>query len=90
MELIYKHVYGSEDILSGIITIYKVNSEFTLYAEFTLFDKKLLPNIESIYKILSYAKNENDDHELFTINYKIKILGINNPKPEELFIIDGY
>jgi hypothetical protein len=100
MELIYKHVYGSEDILSGNIIIYKENSEYTLYAEFTVFDKKLLPNIKSIYKILTYEINEivvnkeitgNDvANELLTIKYKIKILVTNNPKPEDLFIIDGY
>lgn len=69
--------------------IYKQeNSEYILYAKFMLFDKTSLPKIKTIYEILTYETNEiKDEHEIFTINYKIKILGINNPRPEELFII---
>ena len=88
-ELIYKYNYGSEDILSGEIIIYKQeNSEYILYAKFMLFNKISLPKIKTIYEILTYETNEiKDEHEIFTIKYKIKILGINNPRPEELFII---
>lgn len=72
------------------ITIYKQeNSEYTLLAEFQVFDKIALPKITTIYKIIT---NEEDakcnEYGLITVKYKIKIVGICNPRPEELFIID--
>ena len=51
-----------------------------------LFYKISLPKIKTIYKILTYGTNKiKDKDKIFTIKYKIKILCINNPRPEELF-----
>ena len=88
-ELIYRYSYGTEDILGAEIKIYKEeNFEYTLIAEFTLFNKIALPKIKTIYKILIYEEKEQEEHGLITVKYKIKILAIGNPRPEKLFIID--
>ena len=57
---------------------------------FTLFDKIAVPKIKTIYKILTYEEKEQEQNEngLITVEYKIKILGIGNPRPEKLFIIN--
>lgn len=89
MELVYKYNYGTEDIPSANITIYKEKDEYTLVAEFEVFDKISLPKIKTIYKILDWKEEENNDEEgLINHIYKIKVLGINNPPPEKLFIIN--
>ncbi len=88
-DLIYKYRYSTEDLLDAKIIIYKhKNNEYTLIAKFVLFDKISLPKIKTLYKILTYEENEQHEDEFIIIRYKIKVLGINNPPPEKLFMYE--
>lgn len=90
-DLVYKYIYSTEDLIDAKIIIYKhKNNEYTLIAKFVSFDKSLFPKIKTLYKILTYEENEQceDENKLITVRYKIKVLGVNNPPPEELFMYE--
>ena len=90
-DLIYKYRYSTEDLIDAKIIIYKhKNNEYTLIAKFVSFDKISFPKIKTLYKILTYEENEQceDENKLITVRYKIKVLGVNNPPPEELFMYE--
>jgi hypothetical protein len=94
--------YGSEDILGALIQIYKDTekyNQYTFHASFESFFETSLSSllVTSKWKILEYNEqmnkqyiNENlaDDEFILVKKIVMTIVVINNPAPDELFIIE--
>ena len=54
MEIIYKHNYGTEDLLGAQIKIckHKTTNKYMIYAQFYAFDESVLPTIKTTYEKL--------------------------------------
>jgi len=85
---VYKYIYGNEDLLGASIIIYKIGNtnEYIIDAEFSSFDMKYQPKYFTVYKVITYDKEEIIDEKvgMITIKHKLKINAPCNPPPETI------
>ena len=91
MELIYKYNYRSDDLKGAQILIYNNESvnQYTISAYFKSYYRSAIPTIKTKYDVILYEEDsERDDDGMITKKYNIIISAYDNPRPENLFIIE--
>lgn len=91
MTLIYKHSYGTMDLLGAQIEIFKDGEYRILNACFESVSLESLPDVTvgSLHTIVSFNKkieiSDDNQFDMYTKTYKIVIRTTDNPRPEDLF-----
>lgn len=91
MEIIYKHNYGTEDLLGAQIKIckHKTTNKYMIYAQFYAFDESVLPTIKTTYDVIFHkTKINTNEMNIIVKTCDITLLAPNNPPPENLFMIE--
>lgn len=92
-KLVYYHSYGDEDVIGSEISIYKYGETYTItFSQDSLYDENFIlikPGISA--RLIDYSskttnRNAGEGCTIYTQTQILKVKGICNPAPEELFI----